>query len=58
MVLKKWLSLPGELRPLILCEYATQWVTVLAASLNTGRHFVSTPFTGRLRLGLGGSVAD
>ncbi len=52
------LSLPGEMRPLILCEYAHAMVTVLAASLNTGRRFVSTPVYGRLRLGLGGSVAD
>ncbi|VEC55788.1 beta-D-galactosidase [Escherichia coli] len=56
--IKKWLSLPGETRPLILANTPTRWVTVLAASLNTGRRFVSTPFTGRLRLGLGGSVAD
>ena len=35
--LKKWLGLPGEHRPLILCEYAHAMGTAWVASTNTGK---------------------
>ncbi len=44
------------MRPLTFANMPTRWVTVLAASLNTGGVSSVPPFTGRLRLGLGGSV--
>ncbi len=47
-----------KLRPLILCEYAHAMGNSLGGSLNTGRHFVSTPVYRAASSGLGGSVAD
>ncbi|WGF94667.1 glycoside hydrolase family 2 TIM barrel-domain containing protein [Klebsiella pneumoniae] len=51
--------MPGETRPLILCEYAHAMGNSLGGFAKYWQAFRQyPPFTGRLRLGLGGSVAD